>query len=164
MKNKIPLISIATTLTSISCFGNSINGEWTLDDTEEECEVFQEEGYSINVCLTFKDFDLSIIEGEIDDIKGEVELEMTYSYEDGIDTYSYDIEFELEDLKLTDESPEYQIEGDFLLDELELKEEVQLNCTLSEKTKLDCDMEFELGADEEQRLDFKINIIFEKSE
>ena len=164
MKNKLPLISIATTLTSISCLGNPINGEWNLDETEEECQVVNGDGYTVTLCFTFTDFDLSITEGEIDDVEGEVEINMTYSYDGETDSYSIDSDFELKDLDLTGESPSYQIEGDLLIEEFETENKVELDCTLTDKTKLDCDIEFELEPDDTTSIDYKMNAIFEKSE
>jgi hypothetical protein len=157
MKINTKSLLMMTVLNSTACFSDPIDGTWTLDDSDEGCvtETNLNDGisYSYEGCLSFDEFEFSVLEGTPSD--GEGVLAYSYSYSGGGDSgfYSDSIDIELEDIEIVDNSPNYKISFDMDNDGDALP--LELDCTLSGAV-LDCEAEIDIEDDSVLKFDIKL--------
>ena len=156
MDSKIKKIStlaaLSTTMTTgCALFKDPAIGTWTMTSQENACKSISDDGETGEICFTFSDFDFTVGEelvSTVDQIGGDISYSYTYAGESESDTYSFTMTGDM-DLTSTEEGYDIDVDGELEMDGEAYDAEVELNCTLTTNTELNCTLdEFTLDGDD----------------
>ena len=138
------LTAIGTTMTTgCALLKDPAIGTWALTSQENACKDMSDEEMTAEICFNFSNFDFTVedeLVATVDQIGGD--LETSYSYAGESDSYSYSFTMTGDmDLVATEDGYEIDVDGELELDGDNLEAEVELNCTLTTNTELNCTLD-----------------------